>query len=101
MNWVEYLKGNQHITDPYDARQVRNAARLAAASMKHDYGWDNYTVQCTRTSLYFAYTKGSDLYTAFIPVAQIVKSLVIRPLLEKVVKMHEGKDTYRKSSRKK
>lgn len=101
MNWVEYLKGNQQITDPYNARQVRSAARLAATVMKRDYGWDNYTVQCTRTGLYFAYTKGSDLYTAFIPVARIAKSSVIRPLLENVVKMHEKEDTYRKSSHKK
>lgn len=100
MNWVEYLSGNQHITDPYNAKLVLDAAKLAAAAMKREHGWRDFTVQCIRTGLYFAYSKGSVLYTAFIPVARIARSLAIRPLLEDVVKMHEKEDTSQNTSRK-
>lgn len=100
MNWVAYLERNYHVTDPYDAKQVRSAAVWAATAMKYIYGWKNFTIGCTPKSLYFAYTKDSDLYTAFIPVGLIARELTIRPILERIVKMHEKEDTYRKSSHK-
>ena len=100
MNWVEYLEHNYHVTDPYDAKQVYTAAKWAATILKCIHGWKDFTIGCTPTSLYFAYSKGSGLYTAFIPVSLIAKELTIRPILERIVKMHEKEDTYRKTSRK-
>lgn len=88
MNWAKYLADNCQISDASDLGAIRRAVDLAALSLQFKYGWHSYTVLCSAKTLHFMYTTDQGLFTSMIPVQTIVKSVVVKPVLEDIVKMH-------------
>lgn len=97
MNWVKYLEENCQISDAKDTEAVRKVVDLAALSLQYKYGWYNYSVVCSPQTIHFMYTTPEGLFTAMIPMGKIAEGIVVKPLLERVVKMHsESIPSYRK-----
>lgn len=98
MNWVKYLEENSQIQDVTDTKSIQRAVDLAALGLQYKYGWYNYSVICSPTTLHFMYTNKDGLFTAMIPVERIVTAVVVKPLLEEVVKAHsESIPSYRRN----
>lgn len=97
MNWVKYLEENCQISDLNDTEAVRKVVDLAALSLQYKYGWYNYSVVCSSRTIHFMYTTPEGLFTSMIPMDQLAKDIVVKPLLERIIKMHsENIPSYRK-----
>lgn len=97
MNWVQYLEDNCQIRDAQDTESIRKVVDLAALSLQFKYGWYSYTVLCSSTTVHFLYTTDDGLFSAMIPIEKIIKGIVVKPILEDVVRMHsENIHFYRK-----
>ena len=97
MNWVKYLEENCQISDLNDTEAVRKVVDLAALSLQYKYGWYNYSVVCASRTIHFMYTTPEGLFTSMIPMDQLAKDIVVKPLLERIIKMHsENIPSYRK-----
>ena len=88
MNWVKYLKENCQISDLSDTESVKKAVELAALTLQYKHGWYNYSVVCSSRTIHFMYTTPEGLFSSMIPMDQLARGIVVKPLLEKIVKMH-------------
>jgi hypothetical protein len=97
MNWVKYLEDNCQISNIKDTADVKRVVDLAAMSLQFKYGWYSYSVVCSPQTLHFMYTTPEGLFSTMIPMSKLAEGIVVKPLLERVVKMHsENIPSYRK-----
>lgn len=98
MDWVKYLSDNCQIGNASDINSIKKAVDLAALSLQFKYGWFDYSIACSKKTLHFMYTTPKGLFTAMIPISMLVKNMVVKPVLESIVKTHsEHIPSYRKN----